>query len=92
MDKFHPDSYLIEKTGVKIETDKNVEVEAGVKIKMTAPSIELNGAITTASASGSAGTMDINGTVNVTQDVKASNISLNSHTHTCPDGETSGPH
>lgn len=78
--------------GVKIETDKNVEVEAGVKIKMTAPAIELNGAISTASASGDAGTMSIKGTVNVTQDVKASNISLNSHTHTCPDGETSGPH
>lgn len=78
--------------GVKIETDKNVDVEAGVKIKMTAPSIELNGAITTASATGGSGTMQIKGTVNVTQDVKASNISLNSHTHTCPDGETSGPH
>ena len=78
--------------GVKIETDKNVEVEAGVKIKMTAPAIELNGAITTASASGGSGTMKIKGTVDVTQDVKASNISLNSHTHTCPDGETSGPH
>ena len=78
--------------GVKIETDKNVEVEAGVKIKMTAPAIELNGAITTASASGGSGTMQIKGTVYVTQDVKASNISLNSHTHTCPDGETSGPH
>lgn len=78
--------------GVKIETDETVEVEAGVKVKMTAPAIELNGAITTASASGGAGTMDINGTVDVTQDVKASNISLNSHTHTCPDGETSGPH
>lgn len=78
--------------GVKIETDKNVEVEAGVKIKMTAPAIELNGAITTASATGESGTMNIKGTVDVTQDVKASNISLNSHTHTCPDGETSGPH
>lgn len=79
--------------GVKIETDKNVEVEAGVKIKMTAPAIELNGAITSNDASGGGGgTMQVNGTVNVTQDVKASNISLNSHTHTCPDGETSGPH
>lgn len=78
--------------GVKIETDQNVEVEAGVKISMTAPAIELNGAITTASASGDAGTMSINGTVDVTQDVTASGISLNSHTHTCPDGETSGPH
>lgn len=78
--------------GVKIETDKNVEVEAGVKISMTSPAIELNGAITTASKTGGSGTMKIKGTVDVTQDVKASNISLNSHTHTCPDGETSGPH
>ena len=78
--------------GVKIETDKNVEVEAGVKISLTAPAIELNGAITSNDASGgSSGTMQVNGTVTVTQDVKASGISLNSHTHTCPDGQTSGP-
>ena len=81
--------------GVRIESlgsEGQIELEAKTKIEMTAPAIELNGAISTASATGDSGTMDIKGTVNVTQDVKASNISLNSHTHTCPDGETSGPH
>lgn len=77
--------------GVKIETDETAEITAGTKISLTAPTIQLNGAINTASASGGAGTMQVNGTVNVTQDVKASGISLNSHTHTCPDGQTSGP-
>lgn len=78
--------------GVKIETNKVVDIEAGTKIKLTAPAIELNGAITSNDASGGgSGTMQVNGSVNVTQDVNASNISLNSHTHTCPDGQTSGP-
>lgn len=67
-------------------------VGTGKKISLTAPAIELNGAITSNDASGgSSGTMKVNGTVTVTQDVKASGISLNSHTHTCPDGQTSGP-
>lgn len=82
-----PKSVRIESLG----SEGKIELEAKTKIEMTAPAIELNGAISTASATGDSGTMDIKGTVNVTQDVVASNISLNSHTHTCPDGETSGP-
>lgn len=71
--------------GVKIESDK--------EITLTAPKIELNGAVTSNDVDGGgSGTMKLNGSMTVTQDVQASGISLNSHTHTCPDGETSGPH
>jgi len=73
--------------GVKIETDENAEIEAGKKIVLTAPTIEMNGAITSNDASGgSAGTMQVNGTL------KVNDITVNTHIHTCPDGETSGPH
>ncbi len=36
--------------------------------------------------------IQLNGTLTATEDVVASGISLNSHTHTAPHGETSGPH
>ena len=72
--------------GVKIETDKAVDINAGTKIKLTAPAIEMNGAITTNSASGGAGTMQINGTL------KVNDLVVNTHTHTGVHGETSGPH
>lgn len=36
--------------------------------------------------------IQLNGTLTATGDVVASGISLNSHTHTAPHGETTGPH
>lgn len=36
--------------------------------------------------------IQLNGTLTATEDVVASGISLNGHTHTAPHGETSGPH
>ena len=36
--------------------------------------------------------IQLNGSMSATGDVVASDISLNSHTHTAPHGETSGPH
>lgn len=36
--------------------------------------------------------IQLNGTLTATEDVVASGISLNSHTHTAPHGETTGPH
>lgn len=36
--------------------------------------------------------IQLDGTLTATEDVVASGISLNSHTHTAPHGETSGPH
>lgn len=72
--------------GVTIETDETAEITAGEKVSITAPAIELNGAITSNGQDGGAGTMDINGTLTV------DGIDMNSHTHTGAHGETSGPH
>ena len=72
--------------GVTIETDETAEITAGEKGSITAPAIELNGAITSHGQNGGAGTMDINGTLTV------DGINMNTHTHTGAHGETSGPH
>ena len=72
--------------GVTIETDETAEITAGEKVIITAPAIELNGAITSNGQDGGAGTMDINGTLTV------DGINMNTHTHTGAHGETSGPH
>jgi hypothetical protein len=72
--------------GVTIETDETAEITAGEKVSITAPAIELNGAITSHGQNGGAGTMDINGTLTV------DGINMNAHTHTGAHGETSGPH
>lgn len=72
--------------GVTIETDKTAEITAGEKVSISAPAIELNGAITSNGQDGGAGTMDINGTLTV------DGINMNTHTHTGAHGETSGPH
>lgn len=78
---------------ITIHAPEGVKIESTKEITLTAPKIELNGAVTSNDVDGGgSGTMTLNGTMTVTQDVKASDISLNSHTHTCPDGETSGPH
>lgn len=75
----------------------NISIKSSTNVSITAPTIGLNGAISTRSASGGAGTMSILGDIEqrgsqvVTGDVTASNISLASHTHTCPDGTTSSP-
>lgn len=72
--------------GVTIETDETAEITAGIKVSITAPAIELNGAITSHGQNGGSGTMDINGTLTV------DGINMNTHTHTGAHGETSGPH
>lgn len=72
--------------GVTIETDETAEITAGEKVSITAPAIELNGAITSNGQDGGSGTMDINGTLTV------DGINMNTHTHTGAHGETSGPH
>ena len=75
----------------------NISIQSSVNVSITAPTIGLNGAISTRSATDGAGTMSIHGDIEqrgsqvVTGDVTASNISLASHTHTCPDGTTSSP-
>ena len=74
--------------GVKIETDQTAEISAGQEVKITAPSIRLNGALTTNGQNGGAGTMQINGTLRLNE------INLNTHTHTgvqTGGGNTGGP-
>lgn len=68
----------------------NFKVEASSSAAITAPTIALNGQITGGGSGGSTATFT--GAIHASGDVTAGGISLNSHTHTCPDGETSGPH
>ena len=80
--------------GVRIETDASIDMSAGVSVNVTAPQIALNGALTMQSATGGATTATLSGTMNATQDVTASGISLNSHTHGGVDpgnGSSGGP-
>ena len=75
----------------------NISIKSSTNVSITAPTIGLNGATSIRSESGGAGTVSIHGDIEqrgsqiVTGDVTASNVSLASHTHTCPDGTTSSP-
>lgn len=88
--------------GCTIETDKNVTVNAGqevnvtagASVSITAPQIALNGALTMQNQNGGTTTATLTGTLNATDDLTASGISLNSHTHTgvqTGGGSTGGP-
>lgn len=89
---------------VSVQAQGAVMAKSSTSITLQAPVINLNGAINTAAESGGSGTMTIKGNIDQTGsqrvsgnieaegDVVAGNISLKSHTHTCPDGETGGPH
>lgn len=80
--------------GVTVETDQTVNITAGTECNITAPVINLNGALNSQGQNGGNTTATITGTLNATEDVTASNISLNSHTHTgvqTGSGSTGGP-
>lgn len=81
--------------GVKIETDEEVEIDAGQRIKLKAPQIDFYGTFDMHSHSGSGNvTATLNGTLNATQDVTANNVSLHGHTHSgvqTGSGNTSAP-
>lgn len=78
--------------GVKIETDKVCQVDAGTQIKLTAPQIQLNGAISMQSKTGGATTATLTGTLNATNDLTANGVSLHEHTHSGVEhgGDSSG--
>ncbi|WP_077073648.1 phage baseplate assembly protein V [Mailhella massiliensis] len=86
------------KGDVSLTVSGTVTVKSSTSITLQAPVINLNGAINTAAESGGSGTMTIKGNIDqtgsqkVSGDVVAGGISQISHTHTCPDGETGGPH
>lgn len=64
-----------------------ISVTSSERVVITAPQIVLNGAISSYSATGGAGTMKVTGTMDITGDIKgnsdivASGVSLRNHTH-----------
>ena len=88
--------------GVTVETEQTciinagqaVNITAGTECSITAPVINLNGALNSRGQDGGDTTATLYGTLNATQDVTASGVSLNSHTHGGVDtgsGSTSAP-
>ena len=77
---------------IEFDTEGNISVHATEQITLDAPQIVLKGAITMQSQSGGNTSASISGEMAVSQNVTIGDLSMNSHTHTCPDGETSGPH
>lgn len=82
---------------VKASAQGVLEVQSSSNILIKAPAIVLNGAISSAGYDGAPGTfkmvgeVEVEGRMDSSDDVTAGGISLMAHTHTCPDGQTSGP-
>lgn len=68
----------------------SVTVRSGGSITLDAPRIVIKGLLSMQSQSGGATTAMLDGSLNATGDVTASNISLNSHTHPGDSGGTTG--
>lgn len=80
--------------GVKVETDKNVEVTAGQKVSITAPAIELNGVLTMNGHHGGKTNATLNGSLTATDELTADSVPLSTHTHggvDTGDGNTASP-
>ena len=80
--------------GVTIETEQSCTINAGQAVNITAPVINLNGALNAQGQNGGSTTATFTGTLNASEDVTASGISLNSHTHGGVEtggGSTGGP-
>ena len=93
-----PDSVTVNCTTATIHASKSVTIDApdtlftgNIKVQGL---ITGQGGFTVTGGGGVVANCDIqlNGTLTATEDVVASGISLNGHTHTAPHGETSGPH
>lgn len=85
-----PEHLTIQSKTLDIECE-TMNVNASATVNLNTPNTVISGNLSTGTG-GSGGTVEISGTMNVSNDVTASGISLKSHTHTAPDGETSGPH
>lgn len=80
--------------GVTVETEQAVNITAGTECNISAPVINLSGALNAQAQGGGATTATFTGTLNASQDVTANNISLHGHTHTGVqpgDGSTGTP-
>lgn len=93
-----PDSVTVNCTTATIHASKSVTIDAPDTFftgNITVQGlIAGQGGFTVTGGGGVVANCDIqlNGTLTATGDVVASGISLNSHTHTAPHGETTGPH
>lgn len=93
-----PDSVTVNCTTATIHASKSVTIDAPDTFftgNITVQGlITGQGGFTVTGGGGVVANCDIqlNGTLTATEDVVASGISLNSHTHTAPHGETTGPH
>ena len=77
--------------GCTIETDKTVEIKAGVSVKIDTPTIEFTGNLTaTGEKSGGSASVQIQGSVRSTQDQVAGTISQMHHTHPGDSGGETG--
>lgn len=93
-----PDSVTVNCTTATIHASKSVTIDA--PDTFFTGNITVQGLITGQggfTVTGGGGVVancniQLNGTLTATEDVVASGISLNGHTHTAPHGETSGPH
>ena len=70
---------------VIVDAAKDVDVLSATKVNITAPQIVLTGEVKIN------GTLDVTGVIDSDTDVTTNGISLKTHTHTAPEGETSGP-
>lgn len=93
-----PDSVTVNCTTATIHASKSVTIDApdtfftgNIKVQGL---ITGQGGFTVTGGGGVVANCNIqlNGTLTATEDVVASGISLTSHTHTAPHGETTGPH
>lgn len=93
-----PDSVTVNCTTATIHASKSVTIDSPDTLftgNITVQGlITGQGGFTVTGGGGVVANCDIqlNGTLTATEDVVASGISLNSHTHTAPHGETTGPH
>lgn len=85
-----PEKLTVQAKAINFNCD-TMTVNASQAVNINTPIMQVSGNLSTGTG-GTGGTVQVNGSMNVTEDVTASGISLNSHTHTAPDGETSGPH
>lgn len=82
-----------------VEAEETVEINAGQKVTVNSPETELSGHLTVkqgitwgGNANGLGGPAQMRGgLVNTEGTVQSNGKVLDSHTHTCPDGETTGP-
>jgi phage baseplate assembly protein V len=86
---------------VVIKATGNVEVQAESRISLTSPNIDLNGVImlngpVIQGGGSNGGNAQLNGWLHVAKTITTdadvvAEVSLNHHTHGCPDGGTGGP-